>query len=249
MGKYNSATINQYISSPSGRANAVNEYFNGLDGVTSELISTDDPFVYNNESFTGAKIKIDNSNIEIFFGFKTSDVKKTCIYIKNGEVTLYVDSYQYGGDVHNVVMQSYVEEGCIFLICDHLGINGFEILYVKTRDNKYLIGYNTSRFNTNTSPYMIDISSLRFEEVSDGVRSPLSYTNMFPFYAIDGELDFLNQAYFKNGNGLKMFETDILKECSTVNLLSTVSLPSPLNNYLALGAHCIVPLDDEEVSE
>ena len=146
-------------------------------------------------------------------------------------------------------MQSYIEDGCIFLSCCQLNINGFEILYVKTRDNKYLIGYNTSRLNPNLSPYMVDISSLRFEEVSDTVRSPLSYANMFPFYAVEGTVDFLNQAYFKNGNGLKMFETDVLKECSTVSLLSTVSLPSPLNNHLALGAHCIVPLDDEEVNE
>ena len=248
MGVYTNARYTD--TSPSARANSINEFFNALNGVTSELVSSSDPYVYGNESFTGAKITIDGSNIEIFFGNKIDDVKRVNVYIKNGNTYLFgPDSYNYGAEVKDIVVNAYADDNCIFMQCSHIGVHGFEVLYAKTTDNKYLIGYNTSRVNVNSSPYIVDISTLKFEETTDSSRIPLSYANMFPFYAVEGTVDFLNQAYFKNGNGLKMFETDILKECSTVSLLSTVSLPSPLNNHLALGAHCIVPLDDEEVSE
>ena len=125
--------------------------------------------------------------------------------------------------------------------------NGVEIIYVKTTDNKYLVGYYR---HSTQNVYFVDIASLTFEDVSDNARLLYTYTNMFPFSAVDGTLDFLSHAYFIDENSYKKFTSDLLKECSTVSLLSTASLPYPLNNHLAIGTHCIVPLDNpEEVSE
>jgi hypothetical protein len=103
-----------------------------------------------------------------------------------------------------------------------------------------LIGYKELL----TDSQYVDISTLTFEETSDLSRTQFSYTNMFQYTSVSGSLDYLGQAYFVNGNNLKKFTTDILRECSTVTLLSTASLSD--GNWLAIGAHCLAPLDSEE---
>ena len=107
-----------------------------------------------------------------------------------------------------------------------------------TDAGKTLIGYGGNTTNTE----MVDISTLTFEDVTDTARIAYTYTNMFPYEADSGSLDFLAQAYFVNG-GVRKFTSTILKECSTVSILSTGSMPNPLPFHFAIGAHCLVPLD------
>ena len=249
MGVYTNTRITS--TSPSERASSVNAFLDSLDRISSELVDSTDPYVYNEISYVGAKTTINETNIEMFFGNKVDDPTYTIAYIKNGDTFLLGPiAYNYGVDATDIVINVYIDSKCIMLVCNQLNLNGYDIIYTDTVNNRKLIGYNNARLEINSSPYIADISSLRFEDVTDMARIAYSYANMFPFYAKEGQVDFLNQGYFKNGNGLKSFTSDILKECSTVSLLSTVSLPSPLNNHLALGAHCIVPLDDpEEVNE
>ena len=240
MGVYSTATLP--TASVSSRVNSMSEWFDALDGVSSEV----DTYTYNSEEYTGAKITLENTLIEVFFGLKTSDDKDTVIYVKNGETFINgpinrTDS----GSSSNVILNAYIENGCILLSGRHVGFGGFEIVYTTTTESRNLIGYNsTSIYEANIA----DISTLTFEDTEDSARIQYTYTNMFPFYAVSGSLDLLSEGYFVNG-GVKAFVSDILKECSTVSLLSTASLPRPLNNHLAIGAHCIVPLDDEEVGE
>jgi hypothetical protein len=248
MGVYTNTRITS--TSPSERASSVNAFLDSLDRISSELVDSTDPYVYNEISYVGAKTTIDETNIEMFFGNKVDDSTYTIAYVKNGDTFLLGPiAYNYGDTPADIVINVYIDSKCIMLVCNQIGFNGYDIMYVNAKNNKNLIGYNDGRLNVSSSPYVVDISDLKFEDVNDLARIPYSYSEMFPFYAIEGTVDFLNQAYFVNGNGLKSFETDILKECSTVSLFSTVSLPSPLNNHLAFGAHCIVPLDDEEVNE
>ncbi|MBP5597825.1 MAG: hypothetical protein J6Y02_20825 [Pseudobutyrivibrio sp.] len=257
MGIYSNASVSSSVTSVEQRLNTVNSFFDGLDGVSSEIVD----YTYDENDYSVVKITIDGTNIEAGFGLSLSSFKDVITYAKDGDNALLSDLATTGhsaGGEGNLNMAAYVDidDGVVNAILisitqvfstDSLR-NGIQLLYVKTTDNKYLIGY--SRFKTNNNSVLIDdISTLVYEEVGNTSKIAYAYSNMFPFYAKEGTVDFLNQAYFKNGNSLKSFTTDILKECSTVSLLSTISLPSPLNNNIALGAHCIAPLDDEEVSE
>lgn len=257
MGVYLNASVSSSVTSVEQRLNTVNSFFDGLDGVSSEIVN----YTYSGNDYSVAKITINGTNIEAGFGLSPSSFKDVITYTKDGDNVLLSDlatiGHSAGGD-GNLNMAAYVDidDGVVNAILisvtqvfssDNIR-NGIQLFYIKTTDNKYLIGY--SRFKTNSDSVLLDdISSLVYEEVGNTSKIAYTYSNMFPFYAKEGTVDFLIQGYFKNGNNLKSFESDIIKECSTVNLLSTVSLPSPLNNHLALGAHCIVPLDDEEVSE
>lgn len=240
MGVYTTATIT--TTNPSERANSINEWFNSFDGISSSI----DDYVYNDIEYSGAKISINDTNIEAFIGFNSSSVGKCAIYVKNGDVVLLHHEVNENGIINNT-LHAYIDENCILLASSQTG-NGFEIVYTKTIENRYLIGYY--KIAGTSSVTIGDISNLVFEDVSDTARIPYSYSNMFPYQAVQGTIDFLAQAYFVDASGMKSFTSEILKECSTVTKLSTVSLPEPLNNHLSIGAHCIVPLDDiQEVSE
>lgn len=240
MGKFYTAAITSM--DPIARATSISEWFNNLDGVSSELID----YTYNNVSFKSANITIDDTDIEILFGICASDRGISISHLKNGEDNYLIpDTYTSGSTqaVTDAKLYAYIDDNCIMLSVYQSNsynpsTNGVEIIYVKTTDNKYLIGYH--KHNTQSMDY-VDISSLIFEDVDDTARVPYTYTNMFPYVAIAGTIDFTNEAFFVN-NGYRKFTTDNLKECSTVSLLSTQSLPT--GNCVAIGAHCLAPLDD-----
>ena len=248
MGKFYSATIT--TTDPTERATSISNWFNEFEGISSEVID----YEHDSNTYASANVSINDTNVGMLFGIKNNAVGTSVVHVNNGSDELIEDTVVSGANssVTNAKLYAYISEDCIMLSVFqgnsyNPSYNGVEIVYVKTSDNKHLIGY----YLLSTNSDFADISLLKFKDVADSVGLIHSYTNMFPFAAIAGQVDFLNQAYFVQANpgtanATKSFRVDVLRECSTVTLLSTVSLPYPLNNHLAIGAHCIVPLDDEE---
>ena len=252
MGKFYSASIS--TTDPTERATSISNWFDNLDGVSAETLD----YEYDSNTYKSVNISIDNTSIELLFGIKSNNVGTSVVHANNGENVLISDIYKTGDNsaTTDAKLYAYIDADCIMIsVCQsntyNPTTNGIELVYVKTSNDKHLIGYYV---HNTRGVFFADIASLTFEDVSDNARLHHSYTNMFPFAAISGQVDFLNQAYFVNANpgssgATKSFKVDILRECSTVSLLSTISLPDPLPNHVAFGAHCIAPLDNEEVSE
>lgn len=246
MGKFYSATV--ATTDVTQRITNISNWFNNLEGVSSEVVD----YRYNDVSFKAANISIDNSNIEILFGICVSDIGITVCHVKNGEdVNLISDNYITGATqrVTEAKLNAFIDNNCIMLSVFqgndyNPSENGVEVVYIKTTNNKYLVGYQIlTNGTTGRHVSYTDISNLTFEDSEDSVRIPYTYTNMFPYTAAPGTIKFADEALFVNGNGYEAFSTEALKECSTVSLLSTQSLLSM--NCVALGAHCLAPLDNE----
>lgn len=241
MGKFYNASITP--SSAQDIAESISNFFNDLDGVTSEVIE----YTYNSNTYYTADIKIDGTDIEMYCGCRGSLVFLTKLI--NGDITYLSDSINDAYNPSPIIVSAYIDDDCIMLYCYakiRFTYNGIEAMYVKTNNNKHLIGYYRKTTDENTYNFF-DISNLSFEDLDDTVRIVHTYTNMFPYAAVSGTIDFLAQSYFIN-NGIRKFQSDLLRECSTITLGATASLPD--GNYIALGAHCLAPLDEEEeVSE
>lgn len=234
MGVYNTA---QFPADISTKLDDIIAYVNSLDGMSAEA-ATD-------EGYTGFYFHFDGTSIIGFYGYFDAS-HNVRLWLKNGDIYLISPwTSDTSGAQDQMVVHSYVDNNLILLSFRDLQAqrSGMEVALLTIDEYTKLIGYarNTS---TNYPPStFLDISTLAFENISDVTRQPLSYTNMFPYTAPAGTLDFLAKGYFVN-NGVRKYASEFIKECSTVNLLSTASLPYPLNNHLAIGAHCLAPLDD-----
>ena len=233
MGVYNNTTITS--TSPSDRIESLVNYLDAFDDISVELI---EDYEYSSNTYIGALVSINGTDIKAFFAEKDNDSNAVLVYIKNGDSYLVNETYNSSETYPNLYVDIYIDDRAIILGIYQHSNNGIMLEYIKTINDKWLIGYGVKT-------QFADISTLTFEEVSDAARIPYSYANMFQYAAFDGTLDFLAQAYFVNANNYKSFTSDLLKACSTVSLMATVSMPSPLNNHLAIGAHCAVPLDDQ----
>ena len=243
MGVYNNITIT--TTDLDQRVGGFVNYLNSLEGIeatqTTENIDSVD--------FIGAAFSIIGTNISGFFGYKDDDnLKNVALWLKNGD-TYLIDTYisDTNDSATNLDIHSYIDEKCILLSVKDLDSNRHGIVFslIDVENYTKLIGY----YKNTGSASFVDISNLSFEDINDPIRILYTYTNMFPYAAPAGQLDFLNQGYFVDLNNIKKFTTEFLKECSTVNILSTASLPYPLGNYLAIGAHCLAPLDEEGGNE
>ena len=234
MGVYNTV---EFASDIATKAAGMIEYLNSLNGVTAEAAEE--------ESTTGFLFYLDNTNIVGYYGW-TAD-RATRYWLKNGDNYLIpVTSTPTYNPQQAFTVHSYVDDNMILIsFRDHQAYRGGMEIALLTIGNTRLIGYKANTVEQENPPTYLDISALTFEEIGDAIRIAYTYTNMFPYAAPIGQLDFVNQAYFVNGNNVKKFTTNLLKECSTVNLLSSASLPTPLGNFIAIGAHCLAPLDSE----
>lgn len=246
MGKFYSNSISS--SDPTTRINSLSEWFNNISGISSEVID----YEYNDIEYTASRITINNTDIEVLYGVQKTDVQRSILHAKNGDISLISDTSKKYGDPNDIVLYSYVHENKVALIAINTpnsstdGANSIELLFVRDINSNALIGY---KYHADTDTF-VDISDLVFENIADSSRAQCTYANMFPYYADGAALDFLTNSYFKNSLNYKSFTSNILKECSTISLLSTASLPDPLGPHMAIGVHCIVPVDiDEEVSE
>lgn len=239
MGVYKTTIIDAEASQKI--ANLV-AYLNDLDDIsavegTIEISST---------TYTGAEFSFDNTLINGFFGIN-NDGTASAVWLKNGDTYLVEPTVNGHGfsNPGDISIHSYIDEKCKILSIRDIDTthNGIEAAVVEVNNSNTLVGYLVN--TTNPIQQFVDISSLTFENVSDTARTQYTYTNMFPYEANPGTLDFLAQSYFVN-NGVRAYISDLLKECSTLSLLSTASLPYPLGNHLAIGAHCIVPITVEE---
>lgn len=240
MGKFYTA---KFPGTDISRIEQVSNWFNAFEEFSSEVITA----TVDDVELIGAEIGINGTSIKMFLGDDPDALRNSYSYIKNGDIILDSNHVDNGVPETGINVFAYIDEKCI-LLCACQTANGPQVMYTRTVGGDYLVGYKTN-VNGNTN-IIADISSMTFEEISDASRTPYTYANMFPYYADGAALDFLTNAYFKNGLNYKSFTSDILKECSTISLLSTASLPDPLGPHIAIGAHCIIPVDiDEEVSE
>jgi len=246
MGKFYDAAIT--TTDPIARATSISEWFNNLDGVSSELID----YTYSGNTYKSANITIDGTDIEMLFGLLNNRVGTSVVHAYNGEAALISDYYITGtdGTVTDAKLYAYIDDNCILLSAFQSNSYnpsdvGIQVVYLKTSDNKHLVGYTAlSNAITGRNVDFADISLLTYEDVDDTARIPYKYTNMFPYVAAAGTIDFITKGFFVDGNQYKQFETEALRECSTVTLLSGQSLPT--GNCVALGAHCLAPADEEE---
>ena len=238
MGVYDNAI---YATSETERINSLIGYLNNLNTEELTVISAESGTLeISGTTYTGVSFSLTGTNISGFFGY--NGLTSTACCLKNGDNYLIPETARSYANNANLSVHSYVDKDCIYIAINDLnsGRTGLEFILLNTSDSKRLIGYKELL----TDSQYVDISTLVFEELSDASRTQFSYTNMFQYVAQSGTLDYLGQAYFVNGNNLKKFTTDILRECSTVTLLSTASLSD--GNWIALGAHCLAPLDSEE---
>ena len=238
MGVYNTV---EFASAVATKAAGMVEYLNTLNGVTAEA--------HEEEGTTGFLFSLDTTDIVGYYGW-TPD-RATRYWLKNGDNYLIPVKSEstYGGQAAFTV-HSYVDDNLILIsFRDRQAYREGMEFALLTIGNTRIIGYKANTAHQENPPTYLDISELTFEEIGDAVRITYGYTNMFPYAAPIGQLDFVNQAYFVNGNNVKKFTTSFLKECSIVNLLSSASLPSPLGNFIAIGAHCLAPLDPEGGNE
>lgn len=245
MGKFYTAAIS--TTDPIARATSISEWFNSLDGISSELID----YSFSGSIYKSANITIDGTDIKFLFGIVANRVGTSVAHAYNGTTVLLTDSSVNGADsaVTDAKLHAYIDDKCIVLSVYQGNTynpadSGIQMVYLKTTDDKHLVGYiRLTNATTGRDVDFADMSLLTFEDVDATSSVQYKYTNMFPYVATAGTIDFTNEAFFIN-DGYKKFATDILKECSTVSILSTQSLPT--GNCMALGAHCLVPLDEEE---
>ena len=234
MGVYRTA---QFPADIAAKTAGMVGYLNSLNGVTAEA--------YEEEGTTGFMFSLDNTDIVGYFGWTAE--RATRYWLKNGDNYLIPVSSAggYNPTQYPFTVHSYVDDNIILISFRDLEHwrEGMEIALL-TVGNTRLIGYNANTVHQDNPPTYLDISTLTFEEIGDVARVPYTYVNMFPYVASPGTVDFVPQAYFVTGNNIKAYTSDLLKECSTVTLLSTVSLPSPLGACVALGTHCIAPFDN-----
>ena len=237
MGKYYTEKIT--TTSPSDRASTMVAWLNAIDGITAEAYE----YEYDSTTYGGGKILIDNTNIEIFIGFHPNAVGFSLMFSKLGDTNLTFKQANGGGTEVGLNLNVYISEDCIlFSACQNA--NGFELIRVKADDDTTLVGYGTNLDTWYSSlKYIGDIHDLTFKDESNLDSVSYTYTNMFPYEAEIGSVDFIVQGYFVNSSNLKVYTSSLLKECSTTSLLSTVSLPDPLGSHITIGAHCIVPVD------
>ncbi len=247
MGKFYNALIT--TTDPELRASSISNFFNNISGITSTVID----YEYNEVEYYAADIRIDSTNINAVFGINKSSAEATVEKLMLGSETIISDKArddQYIAGSGGIVVSAYVDDNCVVIYINrpsdqyHLDTSGncIEVMSVTTSDYKYLMGYYSTAIMTFAN--LVDISLMTFENVNDLARIHNTYANMFQYTADFGSIDFLGQAYFKNGNGYKSFTTEVLRECSTIDILGTASLSD--GNWIALGAHCLAPLDDEE---
>lgn len=246
MGKFYSATITE--DNPTLRGTRLANWFSQFDGITVELY---DFALTQNEHYIGPKITVDGTDIEIFLGSHLNAVTWSYVWVKNNIVPEGATRLEYkasgGGNNFGVVATAYIDENCIVLsACQNF--NGFEVIIPKTSSGKRLLGYGRiSIANISGTNYFLDASSLTFEDIDDTARIPYRYINMFPYNAEAGTIDYTIGGIFVDGAQFKHFKTEALVECSTVSLLTTQSLI--IGNCIALGTHCLAPLDMEEEEE
>jgi hypothetical protein len=225
------------------RASLLANYLNQLDGITAET----ETITVGSNSYTGVKFTIDEINVTGFLGYN-SGCTDTAAYVKNNNTDTYLYNPTVSGNNYqrwsNVKIYYYLDDN-IKLINVGDVMNGYrfkvELMLVTTTTSTKLVGYRVEASGTDT---FFDISTLTFEDSSSDSRAAYTYTNMFPYYALPGTIDFVASGFFTNNNGFKKYICESMRECSTVGLLSTQALF--LGSHLAIGTHCLVPIDEEE---
>lgn len=237
---------------PSIRVNSINDWINEnlTEFVTSEVVEE----TVNDTLYICSKITINaNEGIEILFGYEKEppSTHPNCSWalysLKKDATTTIIDAtekHTSNNNVADVAIYAYLDSSCVIFSINEKYNNkpGVEIVNLIISESEKLFGYaNTA---TSTSNFT-DISTLTYSQVNDVSNVPYSYSKMFQYTAPIPSIDFLGCAYFVNGNGYKSFKTEFLRECSYVDVsnLPTVSLTD--GNYVAVGSHCLAPIEDQ----
>ena len=112
MGKF--YTANFTVEDPTSRATSISEWFNNLDGITSEVID----YEYSDSTYKAARIAIDNTPIEVLFGVKTTVANDTVVYAKNGDIYLINNTLptSFDSGIGAVNAYAYIHENIVCVL-------------------------------------------------------------------------------------------------------------------------------------
>lgn len=243
MGVFNNMTIPASVNDPTERANRIINYLNLLDGVTAEIHT----ITISSIDYIGIKFVINEINIEAFLGYQAG-CQTTAAYIKNNNTDTYLVPNTTRGNTYaasSAMKIGYYFDNNIKIVAvgDTMGTYRLklELVSAVTPSSSKIVGYCVTDVGNES---FINMSNLTFEDPLSDTRAFYTYANMFPYTASAGTLDYAVGGVLVNGDQYREFRLETMVECSTVPLLSTQSLL--IGNYLALGTHCLVPLDEEE---
>lgn len=98
---------------------------------------------------------------------------------------------------------------------------------------------NNIKWASYTGPQVLESGIIK----SDDGTSQYTKSSMFNYEARTGYLDFISHSSFLSGD-TKAFSSSDIYDCTTVTLGDTLSLKDGAN-FLAIGSHSMVPLNDE----
>lgn len=201
------------------------------------------------ESFS-TKITVEESNssmdinvwdrVKITYTSKSAtDASPFLLYIDDVQVSSGNTKFYYG----TVALEIIEGDDILFFKLgpesDGLMENTIFIVELKNSDNTYL-SYNAVEARLGFNYY--NIENIRFTDIigtfDSAIKSP-----MFSYEARTGYLDFISHSTFVEGN-VKAFTSTDIYDCTTVNFGDTLSLKDGAN-FLAIGAHSMVRLDEE----
>lgn len=166
----------------------------------------------------------------------TTQMKGTCLRNKASDSDVSTSaSRQYR-------MSKYVDNNIFILwigpydAADFKNTNGLAIMKFKVTES----GVEKWKWAAYTGPNIIENASVYN---ADGTNSTIK-SSMFSYEARTGYLDFISHSNFITGSTKAFTSTDIY-DCTTVNFGDTLSLKDGAN-FLAIGAHSMVPINDEE---
>lgn len=200
------------------------------------------------ESFsTKITVKEDNTSmdinvwdrIKITYTNKSTDTAPFLIYLDDVQVGSGDTKYYYG----TIALEIIEGDNILFFKLgpeQQLINNTIFIVELKNGDKTYL-SYNTVAASLGFDYY--NIENIKFTDIigtfNSAIKSP-----MFSYEARTGYLDFISHSSFVSGS-TKVFTSTDIYDCTTVNFGDTLSLKDGAN-FLAIGAHSMVRLDEEE---
>lgn len=162
-----------------------------------------------------------------------------CLSFGKQDVNGDVVSFEYPNDPRKLLFTKYVDDNVFIFWATPYDGDSFKesstVSFMKFKDTN-----NNWRWVSHASPNSIENGYVYDSAfINSALKSP-----MFSFEARTGYLDFISHSSFVSGSTKAFTSTDIY-DCTTVNFGDTLSLKDGAN-FLAIGAHSMVRLDEED---
>lgn len=163
----------------------------------------------------------------------------------NPDVSYGTDRFYYNSVANRQwTVSKYISSTCKILWLGSDVISDYkdaEVIITKFKDSKDNWRWTCGCMNIGSPRQPVIEGHQAFK--SDG-SDPATKSPMFSYEARTGYLDFISHSSFVSGS-TKAFASADIYDCTTVNMGDTLSLKDGAN-FLAIGAHSMVRLDDEE---